>query len=60
MGGYCRALAIANAKCSAVGFSAVQPTHRPSAVIASCVVGPMAANWKQKKVLMTLRDTENC
>ncbi len=48
MCGYCRALAIAAARCSAVGFSAVQLTHRPSAVMASCVVGPMAASWKQR------------
>lgn len=48
--GYCRALAIAAARCSAVGFSAVPLTHRPSAVIASCVVGPMAANWKQSRL----------
>lgn len=47
-GGYCRALAIAAARCSAVGLSAVQLTHRPSAAMASCVVGPMAANWKQR------------
>lgn len=47
VGCYWRALAIAAARCSAVGFSAVQLTYKPSAVIASCVVGPMAANWKQ-------------
>lgn len=49
VGGYCKALTIDAARCSAVGFSAVALTHRPSAVIASCVVGPMAANWKPKK-----------
>ena len=48
LGGYFRDLAIAAARCSAVGFSAVLLTHRPSAVMASCVVGPMAPNWEQK------------
>ena len=47
LAGYCRALAIAAARCSAVGFSATQWTHKPSAVIASCVVGPMAANCRK-------------
>lgn len=50
VGCYCRALAIAAARCSAVGFSALQLTHKPSAVMASCVVGPMAANCKQRSL----------
>lgn len=48
LGRYCSAFAIAAARCSAVGFSAVQLTHKPSAVMASCVVGPMAANWRNR------------
>lgn len=42
--GYWRALAIAAARCPAVGFSAVPLMHNPSAAMASSVVGPMAAN----------------
>lgn len=43
-GAYARAFAMAAARCPAVGFSAVQLTRRPSAAIASSVVGPMAPN----------------
>ena len=40
------ALAIAAASPVALGLSAEQLTQRPSAIMASAVVGPMAANWK--------------
>lgn len=46
---HCRAFAIPVARCSAVGLSAEQLTDSPSAVMASAVVGPMAANWKTKQ-----------
>lgn len=46
---HCRAFAIPAARCSAVGLSAEQLTESPSAVMASAVVGPMAANWKTKQ-----------
>lgn len=37
---------MAAARCPGVGFSAVQLTRKPSAAIASSVVGPMAANCR--------------
>lgn len=43
---------MAAARCPAVGFSAAQLTHKPSAAIASSVVGPMAANCRDVKEIL--------
>lgn len=51
-GCYWRAFAITAARCPAVGFSAVQLMHKPSAAIVSSVVGPMAANCRDVEEIL--------
>lgn len=43
---------MAAARCPAIGFSAVQLTRKPSAAIASSVVGPMAANCRDVEEIL--------